>query len=115
MVALSRPHLEATQLCLFYMSQVPLELPPSTRAQNECLGASESMGRPFERMLRFPAAFHLNLDGWILTGFHSHVLWVLLFLALVLWAREPSVGMEHHSSRGTSLVEISLLILDCHT
>lgn len=93
MVALSSPHLEAIQLSLFCMSQVPLELPPSTRAQSECLGANESVSRPFKRMLRFPAAFHLNLDGWILTSFHSHMLWVLLFLALVLWAKEPSVGL----------------------
>lgn len=58
------------------------------------MSASEqkSLCGPFQRMLGFPAAFHLTLTDVIATGFHGQILWGFLFLALVLWSGEPSMG-----------------------
>lgn len=75
-------------------------------------GATESMHKPFKKTPGFPAAFHLTQTDRIPTDFHSQLLWGLFFLALVLQAGEPHTELGPLLSWGTSVTEISLLILD---
>lgn len=50
---------------------------------------SKSLGRPCKRMPKSIAA----LPPGIPAGVHSQMIWGLFFPALVLWVKEPSVGM----------------------
>lgn len=52
----------------------------------------EYVYRPFKRLRGLPDPFLCHPDE-ILTYFHSHVLWVLLFPALVFQAGKPGVGL----------------------
>lgn len=76
------------------VSLAPLKLPPSARAQDECLWESESVQGAFKRISGFPAAFFLSWMGRTLADFHSQILPELLFLAVELWARGPMLSWD---------------------
>lgn len=60
----------------------------------------DSVCKPFKRSPGFPAAFHFTgMDG-ILAYFHRQMLWELLFLALVLQAGKPGLGLRLLSALG---------------
>lgn len=90
--------------CLCHLSSRSL----SAEAQGECLGVRESVRRPCKRMPGFPATLSPNHTDRILTDFHSQILWELLFRA---WCG----AVTPRSSRGTSIAELRLWILDRHT
>ena len=55
---------------------------------------------PFKRMPGSQVDSHLSLMDRIPTDFHSQMLCSCLFLALMLWDREPRLGLRPHSSQG---------------
>lgn len=88
-----------------HMCLVFYKLPPYTGAQSKCIcyRASLCVATQGEHLgLPSPPSHSDKIPA----GFHSQILWELLFLALVPWA---GCGAEiPHSSVGTSTAEISL-------
>lgn len=55
---------------------------------------TESVHGPFKRTPGFLDTFHLTPMHGILADFHRQMLWVLLFLTVMLQAREPGIGLR---------------------
>lgn len=111
---------KATQLffplCLSYLPRFY----PSTRAQGECLQASQSVCEPFKSTLGFQQPS--SSPRWlarILTDFHNQMFWRLLFPAFSLGWGAPSRARIPRSSVGISALRypfhLSIATCGCGT
>lgn len=96
--------------CLWHL----LSHRPSSRIQSLCLVMKESVPGHLKETAEFQTLCCLTWRDKILRDFHSHMLFGLFFLTLVLWQGALCEARTPCSSRGTSAAKICLLILKCH-
>lgn len=98
--------------CLWHLSSHHL----SARAQGEYLCASESMCKPFKKMPGCPLSFLLTQTDRIFSDFHNQMLWrpPLPGTSALGWRASVRAGIPYFF-RGTSAIEIFLLIFNHHT
>lgn len=96
-------------ICLWRLGgSVPLPEPRVSDWERVCVFVC----RPSKKILGFLVAFHLTCRDGITSDFHNQMFCGVFFLALGLWAGEPSKELGPFAPQGgTSAAEISLPVL----